>query len=290
MVELNKIAVIGSGTMGNGIAQVASQAGYQVAMYDVDAKALEKGFDSIKRSLSRMTAKGKISEAESTKIVSNIKGTLDLKEAVGNADLIIECVPEDLSLKQKVFKQLDELCPPHTILASNTSNCSITAIASATKRPQNVIGAHFANPVPLMVGVEVIKGLDTSEDAVQTTLEFLKRIGKQYYIANDSPGFSGSRGLLLYINESFNVLSEGVSSAADIDKNYKLSFNHPMGPFELADLIGLDQLLHGMEYMHKEYGDKFLPSKLMKQLVSAGYYGRKTMRGVYKYNEKGERL
>jgi 3-hydroxybutyryl-CoA dehydrogenase len=288
--EINNIAVIGAGTMGNGIAQAAAQANYKVTMVDTETRFLDRGFASIKKSLSRFAAKGKISEAEAARVLDSIKGTLDINEAVNTADVVIECVPEELDLKKKVFRQLDELSPKDTILASNTSNCSITAIASATKRPEKVIGMHFANPVPLMVGVEIIKGLDTSEDTLQVAQLVVKKMGKEYYVTNDSPGFAGNRMLLLYLNESFNVVLEGVSTPKDIDKNDRLSFNHPMGPFELADLIGLDQILHGLNYLRGEFGDKYLPSLLLKKLVAAGYYGVKTGRGVYKYNEKGEKI
>ena len=290
MVTINVVAVLGAGVMGNGIAQIASQAGYQVYMYDVDAKALEKGFASIKSSLGRMAAKGKLTQADADKVFANIKGTLDMKEAVGKADLVIEAAPEVLELKQKIFKQLDEFCPAHTILATNTSNCSITAIGAATKRPQSVIGMHFANPVPMMRGVEMIKGLDTSEEVTQAAKDVIVKMGKDYFVAQDYPGFSGNRGFMVFLNENFEVAREGIASPADIDKNYRLSFSHPLGPFELADLIGLDQLLHGLEYLNSQYGDKYLPSQLLKKMVAAGYYGRKTGRGFYRYNEKGEKL
>jgi 3-hydroxybutyryl-CoA dehydrogenase len=290
MKEIHTLAVIGAGTMGNGIAQCAAQANYQVFMTDTKTQFLDRGFASIKKSLSRFAAKGKISEVDAARILASIKGTLDIKEAVHAADIVIECVPEELDIKKNIFKQLDELSPKDAILATNTSNCSITAIASATMRPEKVIGIHFANPVPIMVGVEIIKGLDTSEDTLQAAQTVVKKMGKEYYLTNDSPGFSGNRMLLLYLNESFNVVMEGVSTPKDVDKNFRLSFNHPMGPFELADLIGLDQILHGLVYMRNEFGDKYIPSPLLKKLVAAGYYGVKTGRGVYKYNEKGEKI
>jgi 3-hydroxybutyryl-CoA dehydrogenase len=283
MVEVKKVAVIGAGTMGNGIAQVLSQAGYKVAMMDIEEKFLERGFDTIKKSLAKMQEKGKVSAEQAANIVKNIEGTLDINEAAKDANLIIEAVPEELNLKKKLFKQLDEICSADTILASNTSNCSITAIASATKRPEKVIGIHFANPVPVMVGVELIKGLDTSEETLQIAKDVVIKINKKFWVCNDSPGFSGSRVLLLYINECFYILGEGIATAEDIDTNFKLALNHPMGPLELADLIGLDQILYGLEYMNKEFGEKFRPSPLIKKLVAAGYFGRKTGRGVYKY-------
>ena len=283
MAEIRKVAVIGAGTMGNGIAQVLSHAGYKVAMMDVKQEFLDRGFESIKNSLTRMQEKGKVSSEQVAQILDNIDGTLDIKTAASDADLVIEAVPEELELKKDIFRQLDDVCPAETILASNTSNCSITTIASATGRPEKVIGMHFSNPVPIMVGVELITGLDTSEDTLQTAKDVVKKINKEFWVAKDSPGFAGSRVLLLYINECFLILGEGIATAEDIDRNFKLALNHPMGPLELADLIGLDQLLHGLEYMNKEFGEKFLPSPLLKKLVAAGYYGRKTGRGVYKY-------
>jgi 3-hydroxybutyryl-CoA dehydrogenase len=283
VAEIQKVAVIGAGTMGNGIAQVLSHAGYKVAMMDIKQEFLDRGFESIKSSLAKIQEKGKISAEQAARIIENIDGRLDYKSATSDADLVIEAVPEELELKKDVFRQLDEICPAETILASNTSNCSITAIASATGRPEKVIGMHFSNPVPIMVGVELITGLDTSEDTLQTAKDVVIKINKEFWVAKDSPGFAGSRVLLLYINECFLILGEGIATAEDIDRNFKLALNHPMGPLELADLIGLDQLLHGLEYMNKEFGEKFLPSPLLKKLVAAGYYGRKTGRGVYKY-------
>jgi 3-hydroxybutyryl-CoA dehydrogenase len=284
VAEIQKVAVIGAGTMGNGIAQVLSHAGYKVAMMDIKQEFLDRGFESIKSSLAKMQEKGKVSVEQAARIIENIDGRLDIKSAASDADLVIEAVPEELELKKDIFRQLDEICPAETILASNTSNCSITAIASATGRPEKVIGMHFSNPVPIMVGVELITGLDTSEDTLQTAKDVVIKINKEFWVAKDSPGFAGSRVLLLYINECFLILGEGIATAEDIDRNFKLALNHPMGPLELADLIGLDQLLHGLEYMNKEFGEKFLPSPLLKKLVSAGYYGRKTGRGVYKYS------
>jgi 3-hydroxybutyryl-CoA dehydrogenase len=283
MTDIKKLAVLGAGVMGNGIAQVAAQAGIQVYMEDINDKVLQRGFDDIKKSLEIMVKKGKYDAAGAEKVLSLIKGTTDLKKAVSDVDMVIEAVPEDLALKQNIFKQLDEFCPKHTLLVTNTSTISITAIASVTKRPESVIGLHFANPVPVMVGVEVIKGFMTSEETLESAKKFLKLVGKEYYVAKDAPGFIGNRLLPLFINEAFNVLWEGIATAEDIDKSTKLSFRHPMGPFELADLIGLDQLLKGLEYMCKEHGDRYRPSPMLKQLVAAGYYGRKTGRGVFIY-------
>lgn len=283
MLEIKKVAVLGAGTMGNGIAQVFAQAGFPVMMRDIDDKFVQKGFDTIKKSLGMMAKKGKISEAQAAEVVARIKGTTDLKEAVQEADFVIEAIPEDLDLKKDMFRKLDELALPHAILATNTSTISITAIASATKRPDKVIGMHYATPVPVMKGVEIIKGLDTSACTLEVTQQMVHAVGKEYYVAKDCPGFVGNRAFPLFLNEAFNALWEGIATAEDIDKMAKLSFGHPMGPLELADFIGLDQLLKGMEYLNKELGEKYRPSSMLKQLVAAGYYGRKTGRGVFKY-------
>ena len=284
MIEIKKVAVIGAGTMGNGIAQVYAQAGFQVAMTDAEDRFLQQGFDTIKKSLGLIAKKGKITEAQANEVVSvRIKGTLDLKEAVSDADLVIEAVPEELTLKQRIFKQLDEICPPHTILATNTSTISITAIASATKRPDKVIGLHFAAPVPLMKGVEIVRGLDTSEETLEVAKKMVHAVGKELYVGKDGPGFVGNRVFPMFLNEAFNLLWEGIATPEDIDKMATLSLGHPMGPLTLADMIGLDQLLKGLEYLHHELGDKYRPSPMLKKLVAAGYYGRKTGRGVYKY-------
>lgn len=284
MIEIKKVAVIGAGTMGNGIAQVYAQAGFQVAMTDTEERFLQRGFDAIKKSLGLMAKKGRLTEAQANEVVSvRIKGTLDMKEAASDADLVIEAVPEELALKQGIFRQLDEMCLPHTILATNTSTISITAIASATKRPEKVIGLHFAAPVPLMKGVEVVRGLDTSEETLEAAKKMVHAVGKELYVGKDGPGFVGNRVFPMFLNEAFNLLWEGIATPEDIDKMATLSLGHPMGPLTLADMIGLDQLLKGLEYLHHELGDKYRPSPMLKKLVAAGYYGRKTGRGVYKY-------
>ncbi|MCK4827746.1 3-hydroxybutyryl-CoA dehydrogenase, partial [bacterium] len=204
MNKVKKVAIIGAGIMGNGIAQVLAQAWFEVAMMDIEDKFIQRGIAFIKKSLGRMKKRGKIAEDEADKVLARIKGTLDLKEAVSDADLVIEAIPEELNLKQQAFKQLDELCLEHTILATNTSTISITAIASATQRPDKVIGMHFANPVPVMKGVEIIRGLDTSDETLKAAKKVLSMMGKQYYVAKDSPGFVGNRAFPLFLNEAFN--------------------------------------------------------------------------------------
>jgi 3-hydroxybutyryl-CoA dehydrogenase len=283
MIEIKKVAVIGAGTMGNGIAQVHAQAGFQVAMTDTEERFLQRGFETIRKSLGLMTKKGTITEDQAKEVVTRIQGELSLEKAVADADLVIEAVPELLHLKQEVFRKLDQTGPPHAVLATNTSTISITAIASATKRPEKVVGIHFAAPVPVMKGVEIIKGLDTSAETLEVAKKMVRAIGKEFYVGKDGPGFVGNRVFPMFLNEAFNLLWEGVASAEDIDKMATLSLGHPMGPLTLADMIGLDQLLNGIEYLHRELGEKYRPSPLLKQLVAAGHYGRKTGRGVYKY-------
>jgi 3-hydroxybutyryl-CoA dehydrogenase len=289
-MEIIKIGVIGAGIMGSGIAQIFAQAGYQVTMTDIEQKFLDNGNDSIRKSLNIIQSKGKISEEQTNEILSRIKSTLDLKEAVVNADFIIEAAPENIDMKKGIFKTLDEICPKHTILATNTSSLSISAIARATKRPDKVIGTHFANPPQVMVGVEIIMGADTSQETLQVTQEVAKRIGKDPHFCKDYPGFIGSRLLFTFINEAFWELFEGIATAEHIDQHCKQQYRWPMGPLELADFIGLDSLMSGGEYMFKELGDRFRPCPLLKQKVLAGHLGRKTGHGVYKYDINGRPL
>jgi 3-hydroxybutyryl-CoA dehydrogenase len=285
MAKVEKICVIGAGLMGHGIVQVAAQAGYWVMMRDIEEEFLKRGLDSINNSLRLMKEKGKISAEEINNILARIKTTLSLEEAAKNSDLVIEAVPENMDLKKRLFEDLDRMCPPHTVLATNTSSLSVTAIASTTKRPDKIIGMHFASPVQVMMGVEIIKGRDTSEETLQIIKEVSKKMGKDFFIASDFPGFAANRLLPLFINEAFYLLWQSISSAEDIDKSCRMNLRHPMGPLELADFIGLDTILSILEYLHREIDDKYRPCPLLKQFVQAGHLGRKTGKGVYDYSK-----
>ncbi len=283
MDEVKKLAVIGAGTMGGGIAQVAAMHGISVNLLDVSEKMLRDGMGKIAKSLKLMREKNRITELQERSALANITETLDFPSALSDIDMVIEAVPEEIGLKRGVFKKLDELCEAEVILGSCTSGISITALASSTGRRDKVIGMHFTNPVPIMKGVAIITGLETSDEILESTKRFLTLIGKEYWVTKDSPGFAGTRIMCMYINEAFNVLQEGIATAEDIDKEFKLVLGHPLGPLELADFAGLDVILNSSEYICAERGDKYRPSPLLKQLVVAGYFGKKSGRGVYKY-------
>ncbi|HAA90179.1 MAG: 3-hydroxybutyryl-CoA dehydrogenase [Thermoanaerobacterales bacterium 50_218] len=279
---MDKVMVVGAGTMGAGIAQVFAQAGYSVVLCDVEDKFVARGMDIIRKNLERLAKKGKIT-TPIEEIVSQIKGTTSLDDG-SDADLVIEAVPEVLDLKKEIFKKLDSVCKPSTILSSNTSSLSVSELGSVTQRPEKVVGMHFFNPVPVMQLVEIVRTPATSDDTLTYVKEITEKIGKSPVVVNEWPGFIVNRILIPMINEAIYLLMEGAATAEDIDKSMKLGANHPMGPLALADLIGLDVCLAIMETLYKEFGDdKYRPCPLLRKMVRAGYLGRKTNQGFYKY-------
>jgi 3-hydroxybutyryl-CoA dehydrogenase len=286
--DIKRVAIIGFGTMGSGIAQVVAQAGYEVIARDVADDLLKRGLDLIKSGpfgLEKAIERGKITREQAEATLSRIKVTTDLAAAVKDADFVIEAAFENLDLKKKIFREVDELAPPHAIIASNTSTLSITALASATKRPEKVAGMHFFNPAQVMRLVEVVRGLQTSDETVEVVKGFAQKLGKTPIIVNkDVPGFVANRIGFAAILEAIRLYEEGVASAQDIDTAMKLGYNWPMGPLELADLIGLDVLLDANESIYAETRDqKYNPPVILRQMVRAGWLGRKTKRGFYTY-------
>jgi 3-hydroxybutyryl-CoA dehydrogenase len=280
-MEIKRIFIQGAGTMGSGIAQVSAQAGFEVFMTDLSTELVQKGMNSIEKSLQRGIDKGKMKAEEKSVILSRIKPATDIKEAKG-ADIAIEAVFEDLEIKKKVFKALDEVCPPHTILASNTSALPIAAMASVTKRPDKVLGLHFMNPVPIMRGVEIIRAMTTSDETMAIGRDYLKKLGKEIVEAVDYAGFIVSRVLDAMLNEAVRCVMDG-NNPEEIDRAMKICTNFPMGPLELIDLAGVDIVLHGLETMEKDFGDRYHPAPLLRQMVRAGHLGRKAKKGFYDY-------
>ena len=282
---IERIAVLGAGQMGNGIAQVAACAGYEVVMIDIKQDYLDKGLAAIENSLSRVVKKERMTQQDADAAISLISTSTE-KTSAADADLVVEAIPEIPELKFSTFAELDSICKPEAILASNTSSISINAIADATNRPDRVIGMHFMNPVPVMKLVEVINGQDTSSEVTELVVEASERMGKVPLACNDSPGFVSNRILCPMINEAILALEEGVAEPEAIDGIMKLGMNHPIGPLALADLIGLDTILHIMNVLHEgfEGNPKYAPSDLLKNMVSEGKLGRKSGEGFYNYS------
>lgn len=283
MSEVRTIAVIGAGIMGRGIAHVAAFGGYRTVLEDVLPAALRKAEDEIRVNLDKAVELKKVTAADAAAAVKRLEYAGSVEEAAREADLVIEAVPEEMESKIEIFTLLDKICRPGTIFASNTSSLSVTEIASVTYRAKKCVGMHFFNPVHKMKLLEIVRALETDDDTIAAAVEVGRAIGKEVVVIKESPGFITSRINAMIGNEAFYMLQEGIASAADIDKALKLGLNHPMGPFELVDLVGLDTRLHILEYLHKSLGEKYRPAPLLVQYVKAGRLGKKSGRGVYDY-------
>jgi len=285
VAEIRTVAVIGAGTMGRGIAYVAALGGYRTVLEDLLPSALRKAEDEIRTNLGKPVELGKISAKDSEAFLGRLQYAGSIEEAAREADLVIEAAPEEMESKIEISTLLDKICRPQTILASNTSSLSITEIAGVTYRARKCLGMHFFNPVHKMKLLEIVRALESDDDTVATATEVGRRMGKDVVVIKESPGFITSRINAVIGNEAFYLLQEGIASAEDIDKALKLGLNHPMGPFELVDLVGLDTRLHILEYLHRSLGEKYRPAPLLIQYVKAGRLGRKAGRGVYDYPE-----
>lgn len=281
-MEIKKIGVIGAGTMGGGIAQAAAQSGFYVFLEDVNENYVKAGFAKIKERLEKRAGEGKLESKEKDRILSNIKTTISLED-FKDADLIIEAAAEKEEIKKQIFKELDKICATETIFATNTSSISITRLAQVTKRQEKFAGMHFMNPAYIMKLVEVVKGLRTSEETINMIKEVAQKMGKIAIVVSDSPGFVSNRVLMPMINDAIFCLQEGIASKESIDSIMKLGANHPMGPLELADFIGLDICLAVLEVLHAELGEKYRPCPLLRRMVAAGKLGRKSGEGFYEY-------
>jgi 3-hydroxybutyryl-CoA dehydrogenase len=285
VAEIRTIAVIGAGIMGRGIAHVAVLGGYRTVLEDLLPAALRKAEGEIRANLDKAVELKKVSADDANAAFGRLEYAGSVEVAARQADLVIEAVPEEMESKIEIFTLLDKICRPGTILASNTSSLSVTEIASVTYRPKNCLGMHFFNPVHKMKLLEIVRALETNDETIAAAAEVGRRMGKETVVIKESPGFITSRINAMIGNEAFHMLQEGVASAADIDKALKLGLNHPMGPFELVDLVGLDTRLHILEYLHKTLGEKYRPAPLLVQYVKGGRLGKKSGRGVYEYPE-----
>ena len=289
MTEIKTIGVVGSGTMGSGIAYAAALGGYRTVLEDVMPEILEQGSAYIAEALEEGVARGEVTPEQKAKALANLTTSRSVEDVCREADLLIEAVPEEMEVKLEIFTIFDKFAKPGAILASNTSSLSITEMATITFRTENCIGMHFFSPVPKMKLLEIVRALETSEATVQTCVEVGRRMGKEVVVIRESPGFITSRINAMIGNEAFYMLQEGIASAEDIDKALKLGLNHPMGPFELVDLVGLDVRLNILEYLHKTLGEKYRPCPLLAQYVKAGRTGRKAGRGVYHYGQAAKK-
>jgi len=281
--SIERVGVVGAGTMGSGIAQVAATSGYDVTMRDVEREFVDRGFDSIDDGLGRLVGKDALSEAEADAARERIDGTTELGD-LADCDLVVEAAVEEMGIKREVFEDLDDVTDDDVALATNTSTLSVTTIASATERPGNVVGIHFMNPVPIMEGIEVVVGEKTTDETVALAHAFSESLEKTTWEADDKPGFVSNRILMPWINEGIRAYDEGVATREDIDRGMKLGTNVPMGPLELADHVGLDVCLHATETLHEELGDRYKPAYLLKRKVEAGDLGKKTGEGFYEYD------
>ncbi len=285
MPEIRTVAVIGAGIMGRGIAHVAALGGYRTILEDLLPASLRRAEDEIRANLEKAVELGKVPPAEAEASLARLEFASNLEDAAREADLVIEAVPEEFESKEEIFRLLDRFCRPTTVLATNTSSLSVTEIATVTERPNKIVGMHFFNPVHKMKLIEIIRGAKTDDDTLATAVEVGRRMGKETVVINEAPGFITSRINAMIGNEAFYMLEAGIASAADIDKALKLGLNHPMGPFEMVDLVGLDTRLSILKYLHSTLGEKFKPCPLMEKYVQEGRLGRKVGRGVYEYPE-----
>lgn len=285
-MDIQNVCVLGAGLMGSGIAQVCAQAGFNVTLRDIERRFIDGGMNTIKKNIARDVQKGKRTQQDADALLGRINPSLDMREAAKNADCVVEVVIEVMDVKKQVYQELESIVPPHCLFFTNTSGLSITEMAAITKRPDRFIGTHFFNPVPVMRLLEVIRGYETSDETLAIASEWGRKIGKEVIVVKEAPAFAVNRILCTMINEAFYTLDEGIASAEDIDKGMVLGCNHPMGPLALADLVGNDTLLHVIEGMHRELGDKYRPAPILRKLVRAGRFGRKSGKGIYDYSAK----